>query len=297
MENKNIVSVAVITYNSAETIIEALNSVSGQTYKGNIELVISDDCSTDNTVSIIKAWLAENEKYFYSVSLLEAKKNLGITANINKVSKACSGEFIKYLSGDDKLYDSHSISKATQLIGNKSFLFTPPSIFGCVDASNLSKLEIERFNLFSMETCEQQLKDVASCSKKSPKIVGVFFRNKILAKMGYFDEKYSMMEDYPFMIRIFRDMRQECFFSNEILYSYRVRDGVDHEFLFSKRKIEHVKSINMFREDIILPLFIQKKWYKLYIITWIKLIFTRLEVSNSYMGKMVFKLRKLLQKF
>lgn len=48
-----LVSVVVITYNSSKYIVETLNSVKKQTYK-NIELIITDDCSTDNTVSVIK---------------------------------------------------------------------------------------------------------------------------------------------------------------------------------------------------------------------------------------------------
>ena len=51
MINNPLVSVVVITYNSASTIIETLDSIREQSYK-NIELIISDDCSKDNTVDI-----------------------------------------------------------------------------------------------------------------------------------------------------------------------------------------------------------------------------------------------------
>ena len=52
-----LVSVVVITYNSAKFVIETLESVKSQTYK-NIELIISDDCSTDDTVERCRLWLA-----------------------------------------------------------------------------------------------------------------------------------------------------------------------------------------------------------------------------------------------
>lgn len=51
-----LVSVIVITYNSSKYVLETLNSVAAQTYD-NIELIISDDCSKDNTVEICRNWL------------------------------------------------------------------------------------------------------------------------------------------------------------------------------------------------------------------------------------------------
>ena len=56
MNNQPLVSVPVITYNSAKFVLETLESIKAQTYQ-NIELVISDDCSTDNTVQICRDWV------------------------------------------------------------------------------------------------------------------------------------------------------------------------------------------------------------------------------------------------
>ncbi len=53
---ETLVSIVVITYNSAKFILETLESSKAQTYK-NIELIISDDCSTDNTVEICQQWI------------------------------------------------------------------------------------------------------------------------------------------------------------------------------------------------------------------------------------------------
>lgn len=58
MENKPLVSIVVITYNSSEYVLETLESAKAQTYT-NIELIVSDDCSTDETVSICKNGLKQ----------------------------------------------------------------------------------------------------------------------------------------------------------------------------------------------------------------------------------------------
>ncbi|MDR0890977.1 MAG: glycosyltransferase [Endomicrobium sp.] len=51
MENNPLVSVCVITYNSSKYVLETLESIKTQTYQ-NIELIVSDDCSTDDTVEV-----------------------------------------------------------------------------------------------------------------------------------------------------------------------------------------------------------------------------------------------------
>ena len=56
MEQDILVSVVVITYNSEKYILETLESIKTQSYK-NLELIISDDCSKDDTVMICRDWL------------------------------------------------------------------------------------------------------------------------------------------------------------------------------------------------------------------------------------------------
>ena len=65
-----LVSVAVIAYNSEKYILETLDSVKEQTYD-NIELVISDDCSTDNTVKICRHWASQNAQRFSNIQIIQ----------------------------------------------------------------------------------------------------------------------------------------------------------------------------------------------------------------------------------
>lgn len=68
-----LVSVSIITYNSSSTILETLDSIYSQSYQ-NIELIVSDDCSTDNTVEICKKWIDEHKDRFVRVELLTVEK-------------------------------------------------------------------------------------------------------------------------------------------------------------------------------------------------------------------------------
>ena len=103
MENsKPIVSIIVITYNSSKYVLETLKSALNQTYN-NIELIISDDCSTDNTISICQNWLDENKYRFVDVKIVANKNNNGIPANCNRGINASTGDWIKLVAGDDVL--------------------------------------------------------------------------------------------------------------------------------------------------------------------------------------------------
>jgi len=104
MNNKNIplVSVRVLTYNSSKYIAETLDSVYRQTYD-NIELVISDDCSKDDTVEICREWLDTHKSRFSQVVFLTSPVNTGVCANSKRSMDATTGEWIKGLGGDDLL--------------------------------------------------------------------------------------------------------------------------------------------------------------------------------------------------
>ena len=91
------ISVFIIVYNQESFINETIDSVLNQEYP-NIEIVIGDDCSTDNTVQILQQYKL---KYPDIIKLILSPKNEGITANCNKVLKECTGEYVALLGGDD----------------------------------------------------------------------------------------------------------------------------------------------------------------------------------------------------
>lgn len=95
--NNPLVSVAIITFNQEDFIIEAIESVLIQDYK-NIEIIIADDASTDNTPEIIKNYQL---KYPEIIKPVLAPRNLGITGNSNAAFFACEGKYIAWLGGDD----------------------------------------------------------------------------------------------------------------------------------------------------------------------------------------------------
>ena len=100
--NYPLVSVPVVTYNSSKTVVETLDSICNQTYS-NLELIVSDDCSTDNTVDICRKWIEAHKERFVRTELLTVEKNTGVSANSNRAKEKCRGEWVKGIAGDDIL--------------------------------------------------------------------------------------------------------------------------------------------------------------------------------------------------
>ena len=97
-----LVSVIVITYNSAEFVLQTLESINNQKYK-NLELIISDDSSTDNTIEICENWVSLNSKFFTNCEIVNFMINTGIPANCSRGVAAANGKWIKLIAGDDLL--------------------------------------------------------------------------------------------------------------------------------------------------------------------------------------------------
>ncbi len=95
-ENKQLVSIAMATYNGARYIGEQLDSIINQTYK-NIELVIVDDCSKDGTVEIVRQYQI---KYPF-IRLFQNESNRGVTKTFQTAIEHANGTFIAISDQDD----------------------------------------------------------------------------------------------------------------------------------------------------------------------------------------------------
>jgi glycosyltransferase involved in cell wall biosynthesis len=101
---KPLVSVLMTAYNREQYIGEAIESVLASTYE-NFELIIVDDHSADNTVSVAKKYAAANPK----VKVYVNETNLGDYQNRNKAAAYANGKYLKYWDSDDVLYP-HALS-------------------------------------------------------------------------------------------------------------------------------------------------------------------------------------------
>jgi glycosyltransferase involved in cell wall biosynthesis len=90
------ISIAMCTYNGERFIKEQLDSILNQTYK-NFELIITDDDSSDKTITIIKEYIKQDKR----IKLYQNNSNLGFIKNFEKAISLCSGDYIVLADQDD----------------------------------------------------------------------------------------------------------------------------------------------------------------------------------------------------
>ena len=114
------VSVAMVTYNHEPFIAQAIESVLMQQTEFGVELIIGEDCSTDGTREIVRAYA---KRYSERVHLRLPEQNQGAGANFLATLKACRGEYIALCEGDDYWTDPHKLDKQVDFLERTAHAF------------------------------------------------------------------------------------------------------------------------------------------------------------------------------
>jgi glycosyltransferase involved in cell wall biosynthesis len=116
-KNLPLVSICIPAYNAERFIAETLESALRQDYP-NCEIIVSDDCSTDQTPAIVRNYAGRK------VGLIRQEKNLGICGNYNAVIKLSNGKFICKLDADDLLEPQYISSLAAVMEAHPAITFS-----------------------------------------------------------------------------------------------------------------------------------------------------------------------------
>lgn len=196
-----LVSIIVVTYNSSGTVLETLESICNQTYQ-NIELIVTDDCSEDNTVEVCRKWLSEYGDRFVKTELLTVPENSGIPANCNRGIRASNGEWIKIIAGDDILLQNciFEFVKYIGLYPDRKIIFSDIELFGeGLDDFWISFWK-ENFDLF--RKCTTAKTQYQSLLKKNYlPAPSCFMKRSVFEELGGYDEQIIYFEDYPFWLK------------------------------------------------------------------------------------------------
>lgn len=121
MNMRPLVSIIMGAYNCETTLRNCINSIIMQTYE-NWEFIICDDCSTDNTLEIIK----EYQKIDSRISVIQNEKNLRLAASLNKCLEVAKGKYIARMDADDESLPER-IEKQVEFLENNKEI----DVVGC----------------------------------------------------------------------------------------------------------------------------------------------------------------------
>lgn len=224
--NNVLVSVVIVTYNSSSTIIETIDSVYAQTYD-NIELIISDDSSTDDTVNKCKKWIDTHGKRFHTCKIIESEKNTGVAPNANRGLKQCHGEWIKVLGGDD-LFLPNAVEEMLKFATpDKDVIVTQYRDFK-IENGNKTLLGIHP----SRELDRFYISEAAQQNELIPRVfieatIGYFIRKSVIDTLGGYNERYPMNEDTPLFLKI-SDRGYKFYLLKKVCFLYRIGESITH---------------------------------------------------------------------
>ena len=226
------VSIVIPTYNSSNYVLETLESAKAQTYR-NIELIVSDDCSTDNTVGICQKWIEENKDRFVRTELLVVEKNTGTASNANRGLTTAKGVWLKFIAGDDILL-STCIQQNVNFINKTpyiNFVFSRIFCFG----ENKCNIDLVsnyfNYSFFSLDV-DKQFQYLVFKGNCVPAPTG-FIKKDILIELGKFDERIELLEDYSMWIKATKHGNKLYFF-DEITVKYRIHENSISQITLSK---------------------------------------------------------------
>lgn len=207
------VSVIITVYNRAELLRRSIASVLEQTF-GDFELLVVDDCSTDDPESVIRAFGDTRIRY------LRQSENQGVAAARNRGLRESRAPFVAFLDDDDEwfpdklaqqvaLFSSRNTdvglvyTGAETLTGHGEPLVHTPSARGDLYREMLARNLVHG-------TC------------------GVMIRRNVITEIGFFDETLPAIEDYDFWLRIARYYKFDCISAPLVRY-HDVRDAPDSD--------------------------------------------------------------------
>ena len=196
------VSIVLVTHKGTEYIREAVDSCLNQTYK-NIELIIVDDASADNTQEIIKSYSDKRIKYLLN------ETNLGLANSLNRGFSCANGDYLTWTSYDN-VYLRNAIEVMIEELEkhkNIDFVYT-----------NFYRVD-EKGNIFE-KTKVRSIKDLDIAD-----YIGYCFlyRRKIYEELGGYNPSFNLGEDYEYWLRVRRKFRMKRI--NKYLYCARYHKG------------------------------------------------------------------------
>lgn len=209
-----LVTIVLGSYQHARFLTQALEAIAAQTYP-NIELVVSDDASTDGSADLIAAWLAEHRP---DATFIRHEENVGLTRAINATLEASTGSYLTLASADDWM-EPERIERLVE-----AFEAAPPSV-GLV-CSGLRFVDVDGREL---GVVHDQPGSVPTGWVFPRLLNGPIFgsptmmvRRSIYDEVGIYNED-DTTDDYDMWLRICRD--HELLHVPAVLVNHRLHGG------------------------------------------------------------------------
>lgn len=204
--NQPLVSIIMPAYNTEDFLGETIKSVLAQTYI-NWELIIVDDCSTDNTKKIIDKYMQKDPRIQY----LKLEENSGPAVARNKAIEKAKGKYLAFLDSDDLWYEN----KLTIQI---DFMERNSILFSCTDYSKID----EKGNSLNRIIKARKTSNYNELLKTCPGNSTVIYNASEVGKIKI--RNIKKRNDYLMWLQVIKKSKK-LFGINQTLSSHRIREG------------------------------------------------------------------------
>ena len=227
MVKEPLVSVIISAFNAENTIEKSVESISDQSYK-NLEILVSDDCSTDNTYEMLMKMNSKDER----IVVIKNQKNLGLTKSLNNLLNLARGEYIARHDADD-------ISKKIRIERQLNYLLEKNFDAVCCLAKIIGEERI-------IPNISKFVNPKFVMKIKNPFIHGtLLIKREIIQSVGNYDERFLFSQDY----KLFKDLFARGYkIKNlkEVLYFLNMKNNISTKF-----KIEQKYFADCVRKNLI----------------------------------------------
>lgn len=214
--DKRLISVIVPVYNVQDYLPQCLDSISNQTY-GNIEVIIVNDGSTDESGAIAKAYCDKDDRFTYI-----AQKNQGLSAARNTGIDNAKGEYLAFVDSDDWLGEDYLEKLYNAIIMQNSDM----AVCGFVVEDGSDSTSSKNFDTSMLYSKEAAMKCLSNIFQKEDLLMVVAW-NKLYRKELFKNIRYPVgkIHEDEFIAHRLIDASENIIAVDDALYHYRVRDN------------------------------------------------------------------------
>lgn len=216
--DKALVSVCIPAYNNADTILETIQSVLTQTYQ-NLELIVVDDRSTDDTYQVVKTFAkqAGDDR----LHLYQNEKNLGMAGNWNHCMELCKGDFIKLLCADDLIHET-LLAREVEIMERYPEANLVQTDTRFVDMHGKTTGYYKRYHASGLAEGRKACRFSVFTRDYLGAPLANLIRRSAYEAWGGFDPSFVYIIDYDFFMRIC--CKGKIYILHEPLNSFRIRN-------------------------------------------------------------------------
>lgn len=229
------VSVIMPCYNHGRFVAESIGSILNQSHR-ELELVVVDDCSRDNSRSVVSDWACKDSR----IKLILHERNAGASASRNDGLRASRGEFIAFCDADDLWLATKLTAQIEMLQSNPAYdVAYSDAVLVDENGTSLGR----RFSeIFPPPQASSGWLYHELCLRNFINIQTVLMRRKCFLRTGYFDEAIKWVEDWWYWIQA--STQHHFLYCEQPLAKYRVHAKSTN---LTQRRGYHVNRLKVFK--------------------------------------------------